>query len=659
MFVTFYSYKGGVGRTMALANIACLLAQDQKHPQRVLLIDLDLDAPGLHKLFPPPSRRSLGFVDFAFEFASTGTFPDLDQYIYKSRIVEHVDVLQAGQVGPEYCQKLQSINWPSFFGDDPTDNGAFFGKFIDAISQHNYDYVLIDSRTGLSDQAGITTQVLPDMVLMIFRLTEQNLDGLSHLYAATRASLKIRKRQQVEIMPVASLVFSKASHEIDKRRDRACEIFGVKQLEYIRFDPDLVSEEQLFCLKSNQEKMWPVPPVVDDYLRLCGAIREKNQQDIKTVERLLRKRARSGDVAALSKMLLQLVANKPALRTAWDLLHEYRDYLSGRLESLDELAHSIQNANAYNSFALEWIAGKFASEAKAWNSESLEKSRECLHTAIEHDKKNVRLYEELAEVCAATGDIDQAIVATKTALSLTEDNIRCKNTLALLYVRRGTDYLRYAKEVLRNVQGESKYPLFAYLASFLGSDRETSDAIEAIPQMNLDWHREQGFIAHCLLLQGRESEALELARNACASSDNPPDNGDLRNWAEVFVCGEAYDEAIRIGQMAMGDDERTLGIIELARYLSSKGAEPTIDQVRSSWKLATWNFSELLLFRERLKRDRPGQYDGCLEIFELLVRDSLLHDPSDDRKSIFWRRRPPRFGRSQFIIRSDSLATLP
>jgi Mrp family chromosome partitioning ATPase len=46
--VTFYSYKGGVGRTFALANLAVLLARRGK---RVLLMDWDLEAPGLHRYF--------------------------------------------------------------------------------------------------------------------------------------------------------------------------------------------------------------------------------------------------------------------------------------------------------------------------------------------------------------------------------------------------------------------------------------------------------------------------------------------------------------------------------------------------------------------------------------------------------------------------------
>jgi MinD-like ATPase involved in chromosome partitioning or flagellar assembly len=48
--VTFYSYKGGTGRSMALANVAWILASNGK---RVLTVDWDLEAPGLHRYFKP------------------------------------------------------------------------------------------------------------------------------------------------------------------------------------------------------------------------------------------------------------------------------------------------------------------------------------------------------------------------------------------------------------------------------------------------------------------------------------------------------------------------------------------------------------------------------------------------------------------------------
>lgn len=49
MIYTFYSFKGGVGRSMALANIADLLYQAHL---KTIIIDWDLEAPGLERFYP-------------------------------------------------------------------------------------------------------------------------------------------------------------------------------------------------------------------------------------------------------------------------------------------------------------------------------------------------------------------------------------------------------------------------------------------------------------------------------------------------------------------------------------------------------------------------------------------------------------------------------
>src|SRR5579872_709275 len=48
--VTFYSFKGGTGRSMAVANVAWILAANGR---RVLVADWDLESPGLHRFFQP------------------------------------------------------------------------------------------------------------------------------------------------------------------------------------------------------------------------------------------------------------------------------------------------------------------------------------------------------------------------------------------------------------------------------------------------------------------------------------------------------------------------------------------------------------------------------------------------------------------------------
>ena len=71
MICTFYSYKGGVGRSMALANVADILA---RRGLRVLMIDFDLEAPGLEQFFPINQagvRRNLGLLDLVLSFKNS------------------------------------------------------------------------------------------------------------------------------------------------------------------------------------------------------------------------------------------------------------------------------------------------------------------------------------------------------------------------------------------------------------------------------------------------------------------------------------------------------------------------------------------------------------------------------------------------------------
>src|SRR5580704_14420770 len=70
--ITFYSYKGGSGRSQTLANTAWILAAAGK---RVIMLDWDLEAPGLHRYFrpfllDPELSHSDGIIDFVSEYSA-------------------------------------------------------------------------------------------------------------------------------------------------------------------------------------------------------------------------------------------------------------------------------------------------------------------------------------------------------------------------------------------------------------------------------------------------------------------------------------------------------------------------------------------------------------------------------------------------------------
>jgi MinD-like ATPase involved in chromosome partitioning or flagellar assembly len=66
--ITFYSYKDGVGRTLALANVAAALAG---WGYRVLCVDWDMEAPGLSYYFRSwTDASSFGLVELIEEITA-------------------------------------------------------------------------------------------------------------------------------------------------------------------------------------------------------------------------------------------------------------------------------------------------------------------------------------------------------------------------------------------------------------------------------------------------------------------------------------------------------------------------------------------------------------------------------------------------------------
>ncbi len=206
--VTFYSYKGGVGRSMALVNIACLAAKEKK---KILLIDCDLEAPGLHQFFKAADDTK-GFVDLVSDINSFtddeannneegyNTFMETRFYDYVDREVNPfaavqasnanmpsetvakndltddsicIDLIKSGKFDDGYSKKLGAINWLTLYEKAP----AFFRTFA-AWLETKYDYIFIDARTGLADTSGICTMLMPQKLVMVFVLNKQNIDGV-------------------------------------------------------------------------------------------------------------------------------------------------------------------------------------------------------------------------------------------------------------------------------------------------------------------------------------------------------------------------------------------------------------------------------------------------------------------------------------------------
>ncbi|MEV0969034.1 FxSxx-COOH system tetratricopeptide repeat protein [Microtetraspora glauca] len=232
--VTFYSYKGGTGRTMALANTAWILASSGL---RVLIVDWDLESPGLHKFFRP-------FLEPGIMGATTGVIDLITNYQWAAirneerpgdwhkayaRVEPHavsldwahfpeggtLDLISAGRQNRDYSSLVSNFDWDNFY--DRQGGGQFFDA-LRADMKACYDYTLIDSRTGLSDIAEICTVQMPDVLVTCFTLSDQGIDGAS---AVARHIDERYRDRAIRILPVPMRVDIGEKEKCDAGRSLA------------------------------------------------------------------------------------------------------------------------------------------------------------------------------------------------------------------------------------------------------------------------------------------------------------------------------------------------------------------------------------------------------------------------------------------------------
>jgi cellulose biosynthesis protein BcsQ len=188
MIVTFYSYKGGTGRTMALANIAALLAA---RGHRVLAVDFDLEAPGLWRYFAAVRKRldqQPGLIDLLTAASAARGSPDIDWRDYVTQLPlgkVPLSLMTSGQLEEEYASRVLGFGWREFFQD------ARGGEFFERLRlewREEYEFTLIDSRTGVTDTGGICTIMLPDMIVPVFVSNLQSIDGAVEVITRAQAA---------------------------------------------------------------------------------------------------------------------------------------------------------------------------------------------------------------------------------------------------------------------------------------------------------------------------------------------------------------------------------------------------------------------------------------------------------------------------------------
>lgn len=183
----FYSFKGGVGRSLAAYHVA---RECTAHGLRVLLWDLDLEAPGLTMLPALTHGHEIreGTVELLLEMRSTAPEPKVvqsavikykpidEKWVVTESVEECVLMfLPAGAVDAEnYGDRLGQLDLSGKL-DLAARDLEKIRQFIEM--ELHPDIILIDSRTGISSEAILSTTQLSDLVVALTALNEQSLRG--------------------------------------------------------------------------------------------------------------------------------------------------------------------------------------------------------------------------------------------------------------------------------------------------------------------------------------------------------------------------------------------------------------------------------------------------------------------------------------------------
>ena len=180
--VTFYSFKGGVGRTTALTHVAWILA---KRGRKVVAVDLDLEAPGLSTALHLNPKPTQGIVDYFYERAY---LPEgIEPKISITQIFGEVEipdspgrffVVPAGSLSLDYISKVDDLRAGTILENGDTLWSTFSREIQDHLKP---DIILIDSRTGINEWGALSLLQAADEAIIFLFPNEQNREGIELL----------------------------------------------------------------------------------------------------------------------------------------------------------------------------------------------------------------------------------------------------------------------------------------------------------------------------------------------------------------------------------------------------------------------------------------------------------------------------------------------
>lgn len=220
---TFYSLRGGVGRSTALAYTAKILAS---RGRSVLCIDMDLEAPGLAALFGKEDevKDNQGLVSVLLSL-DQGEYPDIRNHILRVSETDELYCLPAGLPNANYARLLDFIDPGAWYREDRNP----LRELIQILSTNlpfKPDVILLDSRTGITPLNGPLLFDLADLAIIVFFPHPQAQIGTGALVRALLAAESRRTEKRLTPEPrfiVSPVPASKAPEVVERYQHRAIE----------------------------------------------------------------------------------------------------------------------------------------------------------------------------------------------------------------------------------------------------------------------------------------------------------------------------------------------------------------------------------------------------------------------------------------------------
>lgn len=215
--IVFFSIKGGVGRSTALAATAWSLAEEGK---RVLVLDLDLESPGLSSALLPPERQPMyGITDWLIE-----DLVDNGDVIFESMVTTsnlsrdgEIHVVPAhGADHGEYIAKLGRVWMPKLQADGTREAwSSRLNRLLQNLEERiQPDVVLVDSRSGIDEVASACITELGANLILLFSLEgSQTWNGYRMLFEQwLRAGVAQQIRERLQVVGAIVPEFDRVSY---------------------------------------------------------------------------------------------------------------------------------------------------------------------------------------------------------------------------------------------------------------------------------------------------------------------------------------------------------------------------------------------------------------------------------------------------------------